>query len=248
MNSNPERTEASLVTFRLREVFRVNDPLSVPLLRLMAATNDARHMVRLLTILHDGIDDLNETEQLLKAAEFGYLVRMLCGHLHEAGKAIRHIWTHQEARRRTQRLLRVAEDGGEAFEHVRSQFMDYSPSSIVFVLEHIRNHAAFHYLNQDFDVAHREHPDESALLIAHTASGFNRYLVTDGFASWAIQQVVGPGYNDYSREVTRVFELSNSLGTAVDHLLVGFFKECESAILKQEVVLIRIPPEIQRQR
>jgi hypothetical protein len=86
------------------------------------------------------------------------------------------------------------------------------------------------------------------LLIAHTASGFSRYLVTDGFASWAIQQIVGAGYDDCTREVGRVFDLSNLLGTAVDHLLVGFFKECESAILKQERVPIRIPPEIRRQR
>jgi hypothetical protein len=56
-------------------------------------------------------------------------------------------------------------------------------------------------------------------VVAHNESGFSRYLVTDGFASWTIQQVVGARYDDYTREVTRVFELSNSLGTAVDHLL-----------------------------
>src|SRR2546422_1713272 len=63
---NPERAVASFVTFRLREAFPVNDPLSVPLLRFMAATNDARHMVRLLTTLHDGIEMLNDTEKLLR--------------------------------------------------------------------------------------------------------------------------------------------------------------------------------------
>ncbi len=244
---NPEHTQAELVSFRLRGAFPVNDPLSVPLLRLMAATNDARHMVRLLTALHDGIETLNDSEKLLRAAEFGYLVRMLCGHLHEAGIAIRGIWTNAKARKRAQRLLRTFEDGGAAFEQVRAQFMDYSAGSIRYVLEHIRNHAAFHYLHQDFEVAHRNHPDESALVIA-TASGFSRYLVTDGFASFAIQQIVGPGYDDYTREVGRVFALSSGLATAVDHLLVGFFKERESAILRQETVSIAIPHEIRRQR
>src|SRR2546428_11920505 len=103
---NPERAEASFVTFRLRKAFPVNDPLWVPLLRLMAATNDARHMVRLLTALHDGIEALNDTEKLLRAAEFASLVRMLCGHLHEAGIAIRGIWTNAKARKRAQRLVR----------------------------------------------------------------------------------------------------------------------------------------------
>ena len=245
---NPEQAEASFVTFRLREAFPVNDPLSVPLLRFMAATNDARHMVRLLTTLHDGIEMLNDTEKLLRTAEFGYLVRMLCGHLHEAGIAIRGIWTDRKARRRAQKLLRTSEDGRKAFEEARSQFTDYSVGSIKYVLEHIRNHAAFHYLHQDFEEAHRNHPEESALLIAITASGFSRYLVTDGFAAFAIKQIVGPGYDDYTRDVGRVFDLSNSLSTAVDHLLVGFFIDRESAILKQETVSIRIPPEIERQR
>lgn len=242
-----EQMKAVLVEFRLRDAFPVNDRLSVPLLRLMAATNDARHMVRLLTALHDGIESLNDTEKLLRAAEFGYFLRMLCGHLHEAGIAIRGIWTDPKARRRAQKVLRAAEDGGKAFEEVRRQFSDYAPGSVKYVLEHIRNHAAFHYLHHDFEAAHRNHPDESALLIA-TASGFSRYLVTDGFASFAIQQVVGPGYGDYTRDVTRVSELSNLLATAVDYLLVAFFRDRESAILKRETVSITIPAEIRRQR
>jgi len=62
-----------------------------------------------------------------------------------------------------------------------------------------------------------------------------------------LQQIVDTGYDDYTREVGRVFDLSNGLAIAVDHLLVGFFKERESAILRQETVSIAIPHEIRRQ-
>ncbi|MBI3622199.1 MAG: hypothetical protein HY208_08455 [Nitrospirae bacterium] len=170
-------TDGTLVTFRLREAFPVNDPLSLPLLRLLAATNDARYIVRLLTAAHDGVETRNQTEQLIGAAEFGYLVRMLCGHLHEAGIAIRGIWTDPKARKRAQKVLRMSQDEGAAFENVRLQFTDYSTGSIKHVLEQIRNHAAFHYRDHVFEAAHRDHPDESALVIAK-ASGFSRYLMS----------------------------------------------------------------------
>lgn len=245
---NPRNAKALYVSFRLHEAFPRNDPLSVPLLRLMAATNDARFLVRLITIVHDRVEQANDAERLLRAVEFGYLVRMLCGHLHEAGKAIRYIWTTRQARGTLQRILRSAEDAGESFEMARSSLMDYSTGSIVYVLEHIRNHAAFHYIHKDFEEAYRNHPEEAHVLIATEQSGFSRYLVTDGFAAMTVEQAVGKGYDEYTHEVGRVLELAGLLGTAVDQMLVGFFKERPSAILKREAVRVSIPEAIRRER
>src|SRR5262249_31547943 len=82
-------TEASIVKFKREQLFPISDDLSIPLLRLMAATNDVRHLQKLVLTLFDKEEPTTQTEAAIREGELGYLLRMFCGHLSEAGNVFR---------------------------------------------------------------------------------------------------------------------------------------------------------------
>lgn len=81
--------KALRVTLKLREFFPPGDPLSVPLLTLMAATNDARQLQRLLIVARPAAEGASEANRSILNGEIGYLFRVLAGHLYEAGLMFR---------------------------------------------------------------------------------------------------------------------------------------------------------------
>src|SRR5262249_44479552 len=80
--------------FETGRLFPTNDPASVPFLRLLAATNDVMLLKRLTSIAREQVDSANDFQRELLNGELGYFVRMLCGHLYEAGIAFRAFETH----------------------------------------------------------------------------------------------------------------------------------------------------------
>ena len=71
----------------------IADAISVSLLRLMAATNDARYaMKQLVRGLKGGRKPRNRVERAILAGEQSYLVRVVCGHLEEVGRVFRDVW------------------------------------------------------------------------------------------------------------------------------------------------------------
>src|SRR5215470_3648964 len=102
----PVRQRATLLRVRVKQLFDPNDPLSVPLLRLMSATNDARHaMKQIIRANRGGRQARNQGERMLLSGEQLYLVRQLCGHLEEAGRVFRDLWGDRKKRRRLRRGL-----------------------------------------------------------------------------------------------------------------------------------------------
>ena len=69
------------ITFDLCRIFPSDDVLSIPLLRLMAATNDARYIMKHSLILLAQNEGANELEAPIINGELLYLFRLLCGHL-----------------------------------------------------------------------------------------------------------------------------------------------------------------------
>src|SRR5262249_7457038 len=82
----PGKEEGTVADVRRARWFPRDDPVPIPLLRLMAAANDARHVQKLMIAAMDE-EPANRGESLIQNGERGYLYRMLCGHLYEAGIA-----------------------------------------------------------------------------------------------------------------------------------------------------------------
>ena len=79
--------------FHLTQVFPADKPLSVPLLRLMMALNDVRHVQKLMLAKDEWKGHDNGFENVVLNGEILHLERLLCSHLYEAGNAFRAIDT-----------------------------------------------------------------------------------------------------------------------------------------------------------
>src|SRR5262249_3455437 len=141
-----EHTRAALLTFQVAKLFRPEEKITVPLLRLMAATNDARYvMTQVVRGNKGGRQPRNRAELYRIATEQFYLVRALCGHVYEAGTAFRKLWNHSDARRRIRRAMAQRAGAQERLAVLVGEFDPARPDRLEKrVLEPIRNHWAFH--------------------------------------------------------------------------------------------------------
>jgi hypothetical protein len=138
------KVSARRVTFKLDKDFPPGHPLSVSLLRLMLASDDARHIQMLLLML-EGIE--NHSTPFDRSITNGttlHLFRLLCGHLCEAGIAFRNLEnTHQH-------LVDSAATGETKLKgdltSVRQAFATTPKGAFHYsFLEPIRTNFGFHY-------------------------------------------------------------------------------------------------------
>jgi hypothetical protein len=162
MNDTKAATEHAWVVrlrFKLRDVFAPSRGLSVPLLRLMAAVNDVRYLQKSLLIALARRDHVSDADSLLQEGEYVYLLRMLSGHLHEAGIAFRDLDDHHAAD--VEALIGSEEEGRDALTTLRAVYRDASPSGVTeALLKGVRTPWAFHYKHERFKEALENHPEE----------------------------------------------------------------------------------------
>jgi hypothetical protein len=190
------------VTLKLRDFFPPDDRLSVPLLTLMAAANDARHLQRLLIVAQEATARASEANRSILNGEIGYLFRVLSGHLYEAGLTFQKL--DKVAGAEANRLLREDGEGRAALAQVRQAFLDTSPGGYFEgVLGRIRNAAAFHYHPAEMRAALNDHPSEADVLITEFV-GIGRYLVTDAFFNRVVFKAVGWAVEEFQKAVRSV--------------------------------------------
>jgi hypothetical protein len=81
---DPDATvPAYLFKFDAALLFRLDEKFSLPLARLMMATDDIRHLTKLVIVQHEP-PDATPSEKAVVEGEVGHLFRLLCGHLFEA--------------------------------------------------------------------------------------------------------------------------------------------------------------------
>ena len=85
----PPFAKSYLTKFKIEDVLRPDDPMTVPLLRLMIATDDLRHLQKLLVIVREVDETSTESDRLIHNGEIGHLFRLICGHLYEAATPFR---------------------------------------------------------------------------------------------------------------------------------------------------------------
>lgn len=238
-----ERAQTVLVRFQTRKFFPLDAPLSVPLLRLMAAANDVRSVQKSTLMAMENLHSANQVEQPLLEGELGYLTRMLFGHLHEAGIAFRDLDDRHAAD--LDRAVARNDDARREVDVLRRMYRDTSEGGLNKYLEAMRSPWVFHYKFERFKEALEKHPDEATIVLSEYA-GVGRYTITDDFAKRYMLEKAG-SIEAYQQFIGAAIDLAGKLARAVDLLLgeLALQRGVELAKIEGEV---RVPEQLTRSR
>jgi transcriptional regulator with XRE-family HTH domain len=264
-----KRVQAALVRFDPARVFPLDDPLTMPLLRLMLATDDVRAASLLFVESSQRLRVATGLEHRRATGQYWYALRLLCSHLHEGGDALRRL-DHTVSRTRLNALLKGRPPAVAALAVLRRAFeSEEREQSIVWK---VRNWIGSHYQEQDirrvFEKYVRRGLIEGAI-VAAGASGLSRFAMTDYLAMLLLVDAagvdVGAGRDAHrlshvlgdtqitAKEVAEVerfaqvsseeiLRLSDALTTFVDHLLDSVLKK--HGEMTAVLGTIEIPPLI----
>ena len=231
-------TEASIVKFKREQLFPISDDLSIPLLRLMAATNDVRQLQKLVLDLSAAEPGPTHTERLIYQGELNYFVRLFCAHLFEAGNVFRNL--DSTCKNQVDTILKNDSEGMELIKKLRTIYNDESMTGLRETLYKIRNVAASHYEIKGFTDSLTKQPDE-ALLTLVRFSGMSRYTIADEIQYRIVIDACRGSVKDYEEKVSQAISLAGFLSETVDHLLLALSKEREKAILLHAQETVRVP-------
>ncbi len=242
------------VKFVLKQIFPSHEHLSIELVRLMTATDDARHLQKRLLIADESLEGANDTEVSILNGEILHFFRLLCSHLYEAGNALRAV------ERKRPGLLDTAvagnKQGKRDLRYVRRAYAAEPEGAFHHsFLKVIRDRVGFHYkeepLRQSLEKANTTRSLEGTLILAEFA-GLSRYTVSDHLTLGVIQDVLGGDLDQFrrrfSKKMEHVIKLAGALGQVVDHLLVHVFDRSPTAILEEREGTVTIPPPVRHAR
>lgn len=255
---SPATARAMRVRFDPRKVFPLDDPMTVPLLRLMLATDDVRHLQKLIIRSSEGVNEDNKSERAIREGEQGHLFRLICGHLYEAGDAFRALDGNRKFSARLDAAVANTDHGELALAFVREAYRPLDPNipddkgGLAYsFLYHMRHFIGFHYKDEKLREAfvHHQHSEvfEGSIVLAEW-TGLGRYTLTDLLAKLVIADAVG---GDVKRVITEfpdrmrdAIKLAGNLGLVTDYLVGHMFKQNPAAPLEREDDLISIHPSL----
>ncbi len=197
-----------------------SDVRTVPLLRLMAATNDTRLMERLFLVTRR---PENHIERLVCLAEAGYYGRMFLAHLYESGEAlgaldhVAHAWVTNTAA--------SSAEAQAALTSLREAFAGEPTAGFYGFLAWMRTKAAFHYKDASFRDALKTTGRQSGHVILGRYAGASRYIVVDVLMDEVLKKAGKEMMVDYDAALGRAVELGNALERLVAHLLTHYLQE-----------------------
>ena len=237
------------IRFDVRALFPDDQDHTVPLIQLMLATDDVRHLQKvLITTLHNDAS-ANESERAIAEGELGHSFRLMCGHLCEALEAFANLDKDCASvlgaaaidARATEALARVR----RAWNVIRSGRRTKNRSFI----DVVRNKVGFHYdpqrLKSALDKHRRTGPLKGSLVLSF--SGLGRYEVTDDLVKLVILNEMGWDIREFrqkfAQEMGEAISLVGALGDVVDYLM-RYLLAPHLKNIEQENEVIRIDPRI----
>lgn len=221
-----ERHPVTHVRFRMADLLPTADPLSVPLLRLMAAANDARQaMKQIIRAERGGRKPGHKAETAVQRGQRMYLEKVLCGHVEEALGAFAALWNHPRTRRRLRKVIVLHRGGREALDLLTREIGEHGAYRERF-LRPVRNDWAFHYRDSVYRTALAKARKTGEVLVAQ-GRGFSRYLVTDDLIEVAMHQAAGGTEENYDEAIRIAIQLGDAIGKVVDGLLLGLLDKPE---------------------
>jgi hypothetical protein len=239
-----ERVNALRITIKTREAFPLDNPRSVPLVRLMAALNDTRLMqLRTAVMTNPERQAPNRAEQLVRSGEAGYYGRMFLAHLYEVGQVLHALdevaagWVTATAARE-QRYK-------EALERLRNAFSGSKTGGFYGFLGRIRNLAAFHYKDGPFRDALAAAAGETEIVIAHYA-GLSRYSIIDTLLDGPVSRAVRETGITVDAAVAQGIRLSSDLEDLMTCLLDEHLAQYSAACRKEAMETLPVPPPLRK--
>lgn len=241
------------LTFDAGRAFPLGETYAVPVIGLMMATDDARHLQKLLIIAREKATEAPEAEQAIVNGELGHLFRLLCGHLHEAKDAFLAL------EKKSPGLLEAAVQhdpaGAAELAFVRSIYHQKPVGKRKLFIDAVRNFVAFHYNEAMLGRALRKHLLAGHLggaVILSPHAGIGRYSMTDALAALLLSDELGGQLGDFPgrflQKVDEVVKLAGALGYVVDHVVGYLVLEKNQQEVKTEDAVVRVDPLIERAR
>jgi len=229
------------ITFTTGTVFPSTDGFAVALSRLLAATNDVILLQKLTIISRAQAGAATGPDKRILNNETGYFVRMLFGHLYEAGISFRGLDENHQAR--IDAIVTSDDQAKEALSFLRKVYGDVSDSGFYkTVLGCVRNLAGFHYKEATFIQGLEALKEADSTIVISEHIGFSRYVVSDVIMTAKVIECVG-GEEQFQRAVGIAHELADALAIGVTHLLGDLLADQKIAT-RQERGEVHIPPDI----
>ena len=219
MAPTPDRAAVVVGTFDPALVFPLTDPMTVPLLRLMLATDDVRHASMLFVMADHQERETTGTQRAIHGGQMWYGFRLLCSHLRESGNALTTL-VNSVADRRLQDLLDGRPDATAALERLRVAF---GPDAFI---TKVRDSIGSHYQQADIKRVYERDLEAGRVdgsLIACQVGGLSRFTITDVLALRLMDEAAGEdlatGGEEFAKRGEGVVALAADLSTFVGHLV-----------------------------
>lgn len=244
MSAAEDETQVARLQFDTVLLLPKADLISVPLLRLLAATNDVILMQKHVIIAHSRSETAEELQKDVLNGELGYFIRTLCGHLYEAGTAFRAL--ENVCKDQINRIMTANAKALEVFGTLREVYQDNSDAGFDHgVLRSIRNLTVFHYKDQTFAEGLDALKGNGEIILSEHI-GFTRYVLTDEMLTKKVWDLLG-GAEKYKEALKKAFDLADALAIAVTHILWDRL-ETSNVPVRETRGKLPIPPEIIRTR
>ena len=245
-------SKARRIKFQIDKIFPLGDPQSVPLLRLMMANDDVRHLQKLLLSANARAKTVNDIERSILNGEILHVFKLLCGHLYEAGNAFRNLEDKCVG------LLDAAtakdKERKADLEYLRQVYAKTPAGAFHYdFLKPIRDYFGFHYKERQLHESLERHIKANDLegnLIVVEYTGLGRYSVSDHLAYSAVQQLLGATpdnfHQKFSEAMLEALKVGWALFEVVDDLLFLIFRIRKDAIIDEQDGEVVVPPEFLR--
>jgi hypothetical protein len=240
---------SSLVTFQFKvaKVLPPDDPITVPVLRLLMAVDDLRRAQIQLVEAHDRLDLAPAVEKYRAIGDLLYGIRLLLSHLHEGGTALKTL--DIEAKKRVDQLLKGNAAAMASLKAARAFFnaRDYKKSFV----SQVRNVIGFHYRDEDVRALVNAEIKQDTLLESTAAQVGGLARMADGLVVAMINRLDKGGVvpnEEQSTEFSKALDVAGHLVTLVDHLFDRLMARCPDALAEHHEVVLEIPSAVWRAR
>lgn len=238
---------AATFRFRVAQVLPPDDPMTVPVLRLLMAVDDVRRAQMQLVEAHERIDVAPVAEKYLALGDFLYAMRHLFSHLHEAGIAVRCLDTN--AKKRVDAALAGNREALASLKAVRKFFnaADYDKSLIA----RVRNAIGSHYDDAEITALVRAEVTDDALLESTAAEVGGLGRMADPLVREIMYALNGGDFltkEEHTIQVAKALDLAGHFITFVDHLFDALIRQHPEAVVERREALLEIPRLVIRAR